>query len=92
MSVPMTVWWMRRPTGRALRYLNRPMALLAPMISRSLRRELLFLLAALLGESALCLALDRSSGNGGILTPAAAMARPLIARLRDAGMRLSPEE
>jgi short subunit dehydrogenase-like uncharacterized protein len=41
----------------------------------------------MLAESALCLALDEPTGPGGILTPAAAMARPLIGRLRAAGMR-----
>lgn len=45
----------------------------------------------MLGESALCLALDRPEGPAGILTPAAAMARPLLERLRRAGMRFDVE-
>lgn len=45
--------------------------------------------AKMLGESAMCLALDVEEGErrGGVLTPAAAMGHKLIARLRDAGMR-----
>ena len=42
--------------------------------------------AKMLAESALCLAIDRPAGPGGILTPAASMAAPLIERLRAAGM------
>lgn len=42
--------------------------------------------AKMLGESALCLALDDVPQQGGILTPAAAMGMPLVERLRAAGM------
>jgi short subunit dehydrogenase-like uncharacterized protein len=53
--------------------------------------------AVMLGESALCLASDvpspslssqgeASEGSGGVLTPASAMAEPLLARLKKAGM------
>ena len=43
--------------------------------------------AVMLGESALCLALDedRLPDMAGVLTPATAMGDPLIARLRAAG-------
>jgi short subunit dehydrogenase-like uncharacterized protein len=41
----------------------------------------------MLAESGLCLAVDEPSSAGGILTPAAAMARPLLDRLRETGMR-----
>ena len=41
----------------------------------------------MLGESALCLALDPSGADGGILTPASCMAAPLLERLRATGMR-----
>jgi short subunit dehydrogenase-like uncharacterized protein len=42
-------------------------------------------------ESALCLALQRSecSSEGGVLTPASAIAAPLVQRLNDSGMQLS---
>ena len=42
----------------------------------------------MLGESALCLALEGSGldSPGGVLTPASAMGRPLLDRLRQAGM------
>jgi short subunit dehydrogenase-like uncharacterized protein len=40
----------------------------------------------MLAESGLCLALDDLPTRGGILTPASAMGRPLIDRLRRAGM------
>jgi short subunit dehydrogenase-like uncharacterized protein len=36
----------------------------------------------MLAESAVCLALDDLDSEGGVLTPAAAMAAPLIARLQ----------
>lgn len=44
--------------------------------------------AKMLGESALCLALDgeKLAGKGGVQTPAAAMGTPLVERLRRAGM------
>ena len=42
--------------------------------------------AKMLGESALCLALDRLPEGGGQLTPAAAMGDALTARLQTAGM------
>jgi short subunit dehydrogenase-like uncharacterized protein len=46
--------------------------------------------AKMLGESALCLALDRSHlpENAGVLTPASAMGSALVRRLRRAGMTL----
>ena len=37
----------------------------------------------MLAESAVCLALDNLDSDGGVLTPAAAMAAPLLARLRE---------
>src|SRR5690606_20055903 len=43
----------------------------------------------MLGESALCLALDDLPRRGGILTPAVAMGLPLVERLRAAGMTFS---
>ncbi|MEP6651650.1 MAG: saccharopine dehydrogenase NADP-binding domain-containing protein [Lapillicoccus sp.] len=47
--------------------------------------------AVMLGESALCLALDqdRLSSGGGVLTPAVAMGDVLVERLRIAGMTLT---
>jgi len=42
--------------------------------------------AKMLGESALCLARDPLSSPGGVLTPSVAMARPLLDRLRRAGL------
>jgi short subunit dehydrogenase-like uncharacterized protein len=44
--------------------------------------------SVMLGESALCLALDadRLPARAGVLTPAAAMGLPLVDRLRGAGM------
>jgi short subunit dehydrogenase-like uncharacterized protein len=44
--------------------------------------------AAMLSESALCLALQgaETSAEGGVLTPASAMGMPLIERLRKAGL------
>jgi short subunit dehydrogenase-like uncharacterized protein len=46
--------------------------------------------AVMLGQSALCLALDgsRLPGRGGVLTPATAMGEALVDRLREAGMTL----
>jgi len=41
--------------------------------------------AVMLGESALCLALDGLPGDGGVLTPATAMGSALVERLRAAG-------
>ncbi len=48
----------------------------------------------MLGESALCLALDaeRLPGRGGVLTPATAMATTLVQRLRNAGLTLDIEQ
>jgi short subunit dehydrogenase-like uncharacterized protein len=45
--------------------------------------------AVMLGESALCLALDRLSSAGGVLTPAVAMGDHLVARLRERGFEMS---
>lgn len=45
--------------------------------------------AVMLGESALCLALDELPGAPGVSTPAAAMGTPLVERLRAAGMTFS---
>ncbi len=42
--------------------------------------------ARMLGEAALCLAMDGENSGGGVLTPAAAMGEPLLQRLRAAGM------
>jgi short subunit dehydrogenase-like uncharacterized protein len=42
--------------------------------------------AKMLGESALCLALDPLTSPGGVQTPAVAMAQPLLDRLRRAGL------
>jgi short subunit dehydrogenase-like uncharacterized protein len=42
--------------------------------------------AKMLGESALCLALDPLGSPGGVQTPAVAMAQPLLDRLRRAGL------
>ncbi len=47
--------------------------------------------AKMLGESALCLALDDLPQRGGILTPASAMGMSLVERLRKAGMTFKPE-
>jgi short subunit dehydrogenase-like uncharacterized protein len=49
--------------------------------------------AVMLGESALCLALDeeRLPGRGGVLTPATAMGPALVDRLRAAGFTLEAE-
>ena len=49
--------------------------------------------AKMLGESAVCLALDPLSSPGGMLTPAAAMGEPLLARLQEhAGITAEIEE
>ena len=45
--------------------------------------------AVMMGESALCAALDKLPDRFGVLTPASAMGTPLIDRLRAAGMRLT---
>jgi short subunit dehydrogenase-like uncharacterized protein len=42
--------------------------------------------ATMLGEAALCLALDPLSSPGGVQTPSVAMAQPLLDRLRRAGL------
>jgi len=46
--------------------------------------------ATMLGESALCLALDPLSSAGGVQTPSVAMAQPLLDRLRRAGLVFEP--
>jgi short subunit dehydrogenase-like uncharacterized protein len=46
--------------------------------------------AKMLGESALCLALDPLTSPGGVQTPSVAMARPLLERLRRAGLVFAP--
>jgi short subunit dehydrogenase-like uncharacterized protein len=46
--------------------------------------------AKMLGESALCLALDPLTSPGGVQTPSVAMAQPLLARLRAAGFVFAP--
>ncbi|MBC7373041.1 MAG: saccharopine dehydrogenase NADP-binding domain-containing protein [Frankiales bacterium] len=47
--------------------------------------------AVMLGESALCLALDPLTSGGGVLTPATAMGVSLADRLRSAGFTLTTE-
>ncbi|MBM4360065.1 MAG: saccharopine dehydrogenase NADP-binding domain-containing protein [Deltaproteobacteria bacterium] len=47
--------------------------------------------AVMLAESALCLALDPLTSEGGVLTPAVAMGLTLVNRLRDAGMVLTAD-
>jgi short subunit dehydrogenase-like uncharacterized protein len=44
----------------------------------------------MLGEAALCLARDPLNSPGGVLTPAVAMAQPLVDRLRRAGLTFAP--
>jgi short subunit dehydrogenase-like uncharacterized protein len=44
----------------------------------------------MIGESALCLARDPLTSPGGVLTPSVAMARPLVDRLRRAGLVFAP--
>lgn len=46
--------------------------------------------AKMLGESALCLALDPLTSPGGVQTPSVAMAQPLLGRLRAAGLVFAP--
>jgi len=46
--------------------------------------------AKMLGEAALCLALDPLSSPGGVQTPSVAMAQPLLDRLRRAGLVFEP--
>jgi short subunit dehydrogenase-like uncharacterized protein len=46
--------------------------------------------AKMLGESALCLALDPLGSPGGVQTPSVAMAAPLLERLRRAGLTFRP--
>lgn len=46
--------------------------------------------AKMLGEAALCLALDPLSSPGGVQTPSIAMAQPLLDRLRRAGFAFAP--
>jgi len=45
--------------------------------------------AVMLGESALCLGLDKLTSAGGVLTPAVAMGDHLVARLRAQGFKMS---
>ena len=47
--------------------------------------------AVMLGESALCLALDPLTSGGGVLTPAVAMGGALVDRLRAAGFTITTE-
>jgi short subunit dehydrogenase-like uncharacterized protein len=47
--------------------------------------------AVMLSQSALCLALDPLTSEGGVLTPAAAMGDALLGRLRAAGLTLEVE-
>lgn len=44
--------------------------------------------AVMLGQAGLCLAQDDLDSEGGVLTPAVAMAAPLVARLRDQGFTI----
>ncbi|HEY1554631.1 MAG TPA: saccharopine dehydrogenase NADP-binding domain-containing protein [Kofleriaceae bacterium] len=46
----------------------------------------------MLGESALCLALDPLSSPGGVQTPSVAMGRALLDRLRGAGLTFAPTD
>ena len=46
--------------------------------------------AKMLGESALCLAYDPLTSEGGVLTPSVAMDGALLARLRAAGLQFGP--
>jgi short subunit dehydrogenase-like uncharacterized protein len=46
----------------------------------------------MLGEAALCLARDPLSSPGGVLTPSVAMAKPLLDRLRRAGLTFAPAQ
>jgi len=48
--------------------------------------------AKMLGESALCLALDPLTSPGGVQTPSVAMAQPLLDRLRRAGFEFAPSD
>ncbi|HEX4418816.1 MAG TPA: hypothetical protein VH165_12985, partial [Kofleriaceae bacterium] len=48
--------------------------------------------AKMLGEAALCLALDPLGSPGGVQTPSVAMAQPLLDRLRRAGLGFAPED
>ena len=48
--------------------------------------------AVMMGESALCLALDQLPDRFGVLTPASAMGTALVDRLRAAGMTLTVSE
>jgi short subunit dehydrogenase-like uncharacterized protein len=48
--------------------------------------------AKMLGEAALCLALDPLTSRGGVQTPSVAMAQPLLDRLRRAGLVFDPAE
>jgi short subunit dehydrogenase-like uncharacterized protein len=48
--------------------------------------------AKMLGESALCLALDPLTSPGGVETPSVAMAQPLLDRLRRAGLVFAPAD
>ncbi|HEV7555752.1 MAG TPA: saccharopine dehydrogenase NADP-binding domain-containing protein [Kofleriaceae bacterium] len=45
----------------------------------------------MLGESALCLALDPLTSSGGVTTPSVAMGGALLARLRGAGLSFEPD-
>jgi short subunit dehydrogenase-like uncharacterized protein len=47
--------------------------------------------AKMLGEAALCLALDPLDSPGGVQTPSVAMAQSLLERLQRAGLGFAPE-
>ncbi len=72
-------------TSNGTRYLARVAASADPGYNAS---------SLMLGESALCLALDgeRLPSRGGVLTPATAMATMLVERLRNAGLTLDTEK
>ena len=48
--------------------------------------------AKMIGESALCLAKDALTSEGGLLTPSVAMGAPLLDRLRRAGLTFQPAD
>jgi short subunit dehydrogenase-like uncharacterized protein len=72
-------------TSNGTRYLARVAASADPGYNAS---------SLMLGESALCLALDgeRLPSRGGVLTPATAMSTTLVERLRNAGLTLDTEK
>lgn len=72
-------------TGNGTRYIARVAADADPGYNAS---------SLMVGESALCLALDgeRLPPRGGVLTPATAMSKTLVERLRNAGLTLTTEK